>query len=133
MAFGNGTFLALSGGQIVTSTNGTSWAFRTPVEFPSFARAIAFGPDSLVVAGLAGDISQSRDLSIPELSLVRTGSSTAELNLSGAIGRRYAVRRSEDLFAWNDWLVVTNSASANTVTNLSFNGPPYFFYRAFRE
>lgn len=133
IAFGNGMFVALSGGQILTSTNGTSWSFRTPTGFPSLARAIAFGPDSLVVAGFAGEISQSRDLSIPELSLIRTSSGTAELNLSGTVGQRYAVQRSEDLLIWNDWLVLTNSAPAITVTNLSFSGLPHLFYRALRE
>jgi hypothetical protein len=135
MAFGNGTFVALSGGQLVTSADGVNWTFRTPMEFPSFPRALAFGQDSLIVAGFGGEISQSRDLSIPELSFFHDKAGSANVNLSGAVRQRYVIQRSYDLFTWNDWIAVTNYAPSVTVTNLAFShcAGSNYFYRARRE
>jgi len=131
VSYGNGQFVAVDGGGILTSADRTNWVIRL---YDSSAQlsAITYGDDRFMAVGLRGAILESG--SIITLALTRNpGAGSLTLSSSGPTGLDYTLQSSTNLVSWQ---TVTNFTSARSTTVIFDNLPAAsgrLFYRAFSQ
>ena len=128
--YGNGMFVTVGSGSVLTSSNGLNWTSRS---LPTRDRlnAVLYTGDSFITVGEWGIILESGHFGPPRMSGARQGVDGFGFTIAGEHGRRYRIQTSTNLSnpaAWTDWLDYTNGENAAPFLDLP-SGWPRKFYR----
>ena len=140
IVFGNGTFLAMSGGRsqhgasgnshLTSSTNGLDWTAGPSLTSNALLGG-CYGQGTFVLVGAYGTIVQSADFISPQLEQSRFVDGRFEASVTGEVGRRYRIQTATNVLAsnWRDLMAFTNSLPTRQFSDPGATNNPSRFYR----